>query len=53
MCIDAILESVVTVWVLGIIDVVMLVIAFCAIAQSEKSTYDFEKMCNEFKNKNK
>lgn len=44
MCVDVVLNSVVTVWLLAIVDFVLLAIAFYWIYQSNKSSIDFEKM---------
>ena len=51
MCIDAVLDSIITVWVLGILDVVFLAVAFVSVFRDMKSTYDFEKMNSNYKKK--
>lgn len=51
MCINDILNSEITVWVLGIADLVLLVIFVVSIINSKKGTYNFEKMKSNFKNK--
>lgn len=48
MDIDCILSSDITVWILGTIDVVLLVLAIVSIIRSERSTYNFEKMKAEY-----
>lgn len=48
MGIDCILSSDITVWILGTVDVVLLVLAIASIIRSERSTYNFEKMKSEY-----
>jgi len=50
--VNAILDSAITVWVLGISDVFVLTIVVCSIIKSERTCCDYEKMCN-YKNKKK
>ncbi|MEO8237143.1 MAG: hypothetical protein ABI793_17645 [Flavobacterium sp.] len=49
--INAVLDSEITVWVLGIADLVLLVVFVVSIVRSEKDTYNFQKMKSNFKNK--
>jgi hypothetical protein len=51
MCINDVLNSEITVWVLGIADLVLLVVFIASIINSKKGTYNFEKMKSNFKNK--
>jgi len=49
--INTILDSWITVMLLGFADGVILVLLISAIVKSERSTYNFEKMNTKFKNK--
>ena len=51
MDINAILDSEITVWVLGIADLILLAVVVVNIVSSKKDTYNFEKMKSNFKNK--
>lgn len=51
MDISAILDSEITVWVLGIADLILLAVVVVSIVSSKKGTYNFEKMKSNFKNK--
>ncbi|WP_035631623.1 hypothetical protein [Flavobacterium sp. CF136] len=51
MNINAVLDSEITVWVLGIADLILLVVVVVSIVSSKKDTYNFEKMKSNFKNK--
>ena len=51
MNINAVLDSEITVWVLGIADLILLAVVVVSIVSSKKNTYNFEKMKSNFKNK--
>ncbi len=53
MGIDAILNSEITVWVLGTADAILLTMAAVCIIRSERSTYDFERMKSRSDSRNK
>lgn len=48
---NIVLDSEVTVWILGVTDLILLIVAIVSIIRSEKSTYDFEKIKSKFRNK--
>lgn len=51
MDINAVLDSEITVWVLGIADLILLAVIVVNIVCNKKDTYNFEKMKSNFKNK--